>query len=614
MHKPLINAALLGVLTACGSPSSPPSKAESSADLPATASAAQVQPAHQAFFGDLHIHSRWSFDAYSLNTPTGPRDAYAFARGEEIEHVSGQRIQLRGAPLDFMALTEHAAYMGVSATVTGGDASEIEQHPLIADLSNPDPAISGAALGRFADSVTTGKTIDGLPLEDLMAGTWKRLVALADEYYEPGEFTTFVGFEWTAMPGGQNLHRNLIFRGNKVPSHPISSLDTLNPEDLWDWMDQARAQGDDLIAIPHNANASNGLMYGLTTTAGAAMTSAYAEQRLRNEPVSELYQIKGTSEAHPLLSDEDNWANFELFDRVLGHMLVASKPQGSYVRQALKDGLQMQAREQFNPYQMGVVGSTDGHNSAMPFEEYNYFGKIGIADHTPERRLLEQLSPNLPLDAVSRWGAAGLAGVWAKENTREALFDAIRAKRTFATSGPRIRAALFADVSGLTGENLTEQGFAKSIPMGSTMTDQQLDGKAPVLTFTALKDPAEAPLERAQIIKGWFDGERSHEQIVDVACAHGNIANNRCAGLEVQGADENCAVNPQDGANELTGSWQDPNFNPNQHAFYYLRVLQVPTCRWSTFQSMELEQPLPEHLPRTLQERAATSAIWYLPE
>lgn len=607
-------ASLLAML-ALGACSEAPTPGSTEPSPQATGGTQEAPPAatpadKRALFGDLHIHSSWSFDAYSLGVQVTPQDAYAFARGGTIDHVSGGTIALDGPPLDFMALTEHAEYMGVSASL-GDPDTPLAAHPLVAELLSDDPAVSRAALGRFAASLSSGEAFEELLGDEVVRPTWTRLVELADAQYEPGSFTTFPGFEWTSMPDGENLHRNLIFRGARVPPRPFSSFDSINPEDLWAWMDEVRAAGDDLIAIPHNANASNGRMYPLVDWSGDPVDATWAETRMRNEPVSELMQIKGTSEAHPLLSDEDRWADFELFDRVLGYMHEPSEPKGSYVREALKDGLALQAGQGFNPYAMGVIGSTDGHNASMPFEEANYSGKIGIADHTAERRLVETPFDALPLDATGRWGAAGLAGVWAEANTREAIFDALRRRESFATSGTRIRPRLFAgwalpeDAIMRSAEELATLG----VPMGAVLPPPAEAG-APVFVLTALKDPAGAGLERLQIVKGWVDESGTHERVIDVACAEGDPESG-CVDITTP-APEDCRIGDA-GAAELRARWVDEDFAPGQHAFWYLRVLEVPTCRWSTYQARALGVPHPEDLPTTLQERAVTSAVFHAP-
>ena len=566
-------------------------------------------PQREAYFGDLHIHSRWSFDAYALNVQATPKDAYRYARGGAIEHPAGGTVQLQGPPLDFIALTEHAAYLGVSAAVDDPQSS-LREVSLIRDLMSDDPEVSSAALGTFAASLASGEAPPELITDDIVKPTWRRIVELADEHNQPGEFTALVAYEYTSMPDGQNLHRNVIFRGNDVPERPFASIDSLNPEDLWRWMDEARTAGDDLIAIPHNANASNGLMYARTDWSGDPIDAAYADVRMRNEPVSELFQIKGSSETHPMLSPADEWAGFEIFDKVLGRMTDPSEPAGSYVRDALKSGLVMSLAG-FNPFEMGVIGSSDGHNATSPVEEDNYTGKIGIADHTPERRLITPLSPALPTSAVSAWGAAGLAGVWADANTRQALFDALRRRETFATSGPRIRVRLFGGWSfgpADLGEGMVTTGYVRGVPMGGVLPGR---GERPAFLVHAIRDPNEAQLDRLQMIKLWVEDGRAREAVIDIACAGGDgPVDGRCP---KQADNPNEACEAVSGANELDTWWADTDFSATLPAVYYVRVLQVPTCRWSVYDSRKLGIAHPEGIEPHIQERAVTSAIWYRP-
>ena len=629
--------ALAGALLACSPDGeAPPDSQAPGEEAPAEAEAAAGSqeevagnPLKDAYFGDLHIHSRWSFDAFSTQVPAGADQAYRYARGEAIDHVSGRQIRMKGPPLDFMALTEHGTYMGVSATIDDPE-SPIHRVQLIRDLSDPDPAVSGAAFNSFMQSLNTGIALPELVTDEVVEPTWRNIVELADRNDRPGEFTAFVAYEYTSMPEGQNLHRNVIFRGSDVPSRPFSAADSPNPEDLWVWMERARETGDDLISIPHNANGSNGQMYLDVTTAGEPIDAAYAELRLRNEPVSEVYQIKGQSETHPVLSADDEWADFEVFDRVLGQPNAYSRPAGSYVREALKTGLRLEAAQGFNPYRIGMVAASDGHNASSPTEEDNYTGKLGIFDGTPEVRLATGASALAELDIVSdfdpaenmalTWGAAGLAGIWAESNTREALFDAMRARETFATSGPRIRVRFFAGPDfgpDDLGADLAERGYAGGVPMGGEL--QSAPGAAsPAFLVAAVKDPLEAPLERVQIVKGWVDASgEAREKIFDAACGDGedpDPATGRC-GIRAAGPNlEDCSIDESQGAAQLAAVWTDPGFDPAERAFYYARAIQIPTCRWSTWDALRLGVPRPENAPATLQERAATSPIWVVPE
>lgn len=613
----VVIAAALGA-SSCRAPSEP----GGASGARAAARASDVP--RQAWFGDLHVHTRWSFDAYSMGVRVGPEDAYRYARGEEIDHVSGGKIRLSGPPLDFMALTEHGAYMGVSATVDE-PGHPLRRLPLIQDLVSDDTARRQRGILAFLQSLGSGVPIPELASDEFIKPTWRRIVELANAHDEPGVFTAFVAYEYTPMPQGQNLHRNVIFRGGDVPDRPFSSLDSQNPEDLWDWLDRVRATGDDVIAIPHNGNASNGLMYASAMTNGDAIDAAYAAQRMRNEPVSEVYQIKGQSETHPELSPNDPWAAFEIFDRVLGNPAEPSEPRGSYVRAALRLGLEMEESDGINPYEIGMIGASDGHNAAGPFAEDEYFGKLGAIDATPEVRLGTATDglPAAQIDGpniVTLWGSGGLAGVWATENTRAALFDALRRRETFATSGPRIRVRFFggfglADDVPLAGDAV-ERAYAQGVPMGGELAAAPGHAGPPRFAALALQDPGEAPLERLQLIKGWIEDGRSQEKVYDVACADGSAPSAptwRCASGAGEPDASSCEPDARAGAAELEARFADPEFQPGQRAFYYLRVLQVPTCRWSTYDAMRLGVEPPAHVPTSIQERAVTSPIWYAP-
>jgi hypothetical protein len=621
LRRRLATVFLTSLLWALAGCSSAPEPAAPTAEP--TAPAATASRDKSAWFGDLHIHTRWSFDAYSMKVRVGPEDAYRFARGEAIDHVSGKKIQLLGPPLDFMGLTEHGTYMGVSAALDDPE-HPLRAIPFVQKLTDPDPAISGAALTEFMGSLGSSAAIPELVSDAVVKPTWQAIVELADRHDAPGRFTAFPAYEYTSMPDGQNLHRNVIFRGSDVPDRPFTSLDSNDPERLWAWMDEVRQRGDDVLAIPHNANGSNGLMYQTVTTSGDPIDALYAEVRLRNEPISEVMQIKGQSETHPVLSLDDEWADFEVADMILGRPADFSEPRGSYVRQALKDGLLLEAMQGFNPYRIGMIGSSDGHNASSPVEEANYTGKLGVLDGTPEARLHSVALPasgdfegvdNMPL----RWGAAGLAGVWAESNTREALFDAMRARETFATSGPRIRVRLFGGFGFEPGDlegDIAEPGYARGVPMGGEL-EAGLDAGAPTFLVRALKDPNEAPLERLQIIKGWIEDGEAREAVFDVACADGadpNSGTHRCSLASRLPDLTDCSIEPGDGRAQLSAHWRDPGYRPGQRAFYYARVLQIPTCRWSTYDALRLGVPRPEPVPASIQERAVTSPIWLEPK
>jgi len=617
---------LASLALACSSAPDPlPGGADPSSERSPSEDTARTLGPKSAWFGDLHIHSRWSFDAYSMQVRVGPEDAYRYARGEAIEHASGGTIQLSGPPLDFMVLSEHGTYMGVSAALDEPE-HELRAVPFVADLASSAPAVSGQAFARFLESLGSHEAIPELVTDAVVEPTWERIVELADRFDAPGEFTAFVGYEYTPTPDGQNLHRNVVFRGSDVPARPFTAFDSPNPENLWAWMDDVRRHGDDVLAIPHNANGSNGLMYALRKTDGKPLDAAAAARRQHNEPISEVMQIKGQSEAHPLLSPNDEWADFELVPNVLTRPNDISEPVGSYVREALKQGLELEERHGFSPYRIGMIGSSDGHNASSPTEEANYTGKLGMLDATPEARLngvtlpgrgfsgsLDD-APNMPL----RWGAAGLAGIWAESNTRASLFDAMRARETFATSGPRIQVRMFAgwdfvptDLDG----DIADAGYARGVPMGGELEAVGTSRQATFLV-RALRDPREAPLERLQIIKGWVENGEAREKVFDIACGDGGSpgrATHRCRLASVLPSLSDCSTEPTDGRDQLSAWWRDPEFRPGQRAFYYARVLQIPTCRWSTYDALRLGVDRPEDVPATIQERAVTSPIWIAP-
>jgi hypothetical protein len=552
-----------------------------------------------------------------------PEDAYRYARGEAIDHVSGRRIRMHGPPLDFIAVTEHANYMGIP-TAARDPQSPVRAIPLIRDLLDPDPAVYGPAMVRALEHIGSDRFMPELDPDAYVESTWERLVALADRHTKPGEFTAFVGYEYTSMPEGQNLHRNVIFRGSDVPARPFSSFDSQNPEDLWRWMEAARADGSDVLAIPHNANGSNGLMYERVDRSGRPIDAAYAEIRLRNEPVSEVIQIKGQSETHPALSPNDEWARFQILDTILGRPSEQSRLQGSYARRALMDGLEMEEAGRANPYRFGMIGSSDGHNASSPVEEQDFTGKIGRLDGTPEARLGTPPAGASELDLGDRssgspFSAAGLAGVWAEANTREALFDALRAREVFATSGPRIVVRLFGGF-GLSPADL-EAGLARvgdagGVAMGGELEAGPAGGPAPTFLVEALRDPLEAPLERIQIVKAWVERGEARERVYDVACADGRAPDpgrHRCDLAVAPPSLDDCRYDASKGRAQLAAAWSDPDYVASQRAFYYARVLQIPTCRWSSWDAIRLGIEPPPGAPAWIQERAVTSPIWVTP-
>ena len=603
----------------------PSGKASSGAA--ATEPAIESNPLRNAYFGDTHIHTVLSFDAYLMGTRRTPDDAYEFARGAAIEHASGFMMQMK-KPLDFLAVTDHAFYLGMMREL-GDESSPYAEHPLVPTVRAADTAEGSAAafqalIDHLRSRLDDPALDDDLDDRDVARSAWQEIIESAERHNDPGNFTTFVGYEYTTSgPEFQNLHRNVIFRGSKVPLQPFSRLDSLNPEDLWAWMDANRAEGMEAIAIPHNPNGSDGWMFAKTDWAGEPIDAGYADTRMRNEPLVENTQVKGTSDTHPLLSPNDEWADFELMELKVASDQPSRAP-GSYVREAWLNGLAMEDRGGFNPYRFGVIGASDTHNAAGSFEEDNYWSKTGLTDIEPHMRgsvPLPTSTPGKPEYAQARsrsWGASGLAGVWAESNTRDAIFDAFRRKETFSTSGPHIKVRFFAgydiDESLLGARDAIAQAYDKGVPMGA---DLPADGeRAPRFLAWAARDADTVTLQRLQIIKGWIENGATHESVIDIACSDGGTvdpATQRCPGNGATVDLSTCSVSADKGAGELKAVWQDPSFDPAQHAFYYVRVLENPKCRWSTWDAVRAGVAPRPDMHATIQDRAWSSPIWYRP-
>jgi hypothetical protein len=575
------------------------------------------EPLRQAYFGDLHLHTALSVDAFITQTRTMPDDAYRYAKGEAIDHVSGQKIQLK-TPLDFLAVTDHGELIGVAAAMADPD-NALSELPIAKQITSPDYEVSQGAFREIVAAAAAGKFSDLIPTVRAaltMRDAWQKEVAAAEAHYVPGKFTTFVAYEWSSMPNLANLHRNIIFRGTDVPMLPFTSADSTRPEDLWKFLDDWREDEGDVLAIPHNSNASKGLMFPLQNSDGLPIDAAYATQRMRNEPIVEITQFKGTSEVHPTLSPNDEWADFEIWNTTVGAPNVIEPDAGGYVRNAYERGLQLEAKIGVNPYKFGLIGSSDSHDSSTAVEENNFTGGHGNADKTPEVRLNSKPS-TLVLSSLA-FSASGLAGVWAESNTRESIFDALRRKETFGTSGPHIRVRFFAGAdypADLAASNdAVAKAYAGGVPMGADL----LLGKdaTPEFFAWAARDPMSAPLQRLQIVKGWLDDEGTHEQVFDVACADGarpDASTHRCPASDASVDLSTCTPSADKGAGELSVVWSDPGYRAGERTFYYARVIENPTCRWSTWDAIRLGVPPPTSVPSTLQERAWSSPIWIYP-
>jgi len=575
---------------------------------------ATKNPLRNAYFGDLHLHTMLSFDAFTLGTRTTPDDAYRYAKGEPIEYL-GNKIQ-RKTPLDFLGVTDHAEYMGVIRTLADPN-SPLSKSSWAAGITSTDPQTRSKTFLELAKTISGNKPIPEFVDGQVLRSNWQIIIDAAERAYQPGKFTTFIAYEWTSFPDNQNLHRNVIFRGSKVPPQPFSVFDSQKPEDLWTYLETARKDGIEVLAIPHNANVSNGLMYSLVDSDGQPIDRAYAERRMTNEPVNEIAQIKGQSETHPTLSPTDELANFELYEYLLATDRLG-KLEGSYVRNGYRRGLEIEEKVGANPYKFGVIGSTDSHAGASVTEEANFPGAHGALDATPQARLRpEPTAAGVPIGKIS---SGGLAGVWAEENTREAIFDALRRKEVFATSGPRIKVRFFGGWNYPKTLNKNKawikQGYDGGVPMGRDLPVKPGTARAPQFLLWALKDPESASLQRLQIIKGWIENGASQEQIFDVACSDKLTPDphtHRCPDNSATVNLDDCSISKEKGAVELSTVWTDPTFNAGQRAFYYARVIENPVCRWSTWDALRNKLDLPKHVPATIQERAWSSPIWYTP-
>ncbi len=620
----------VGLALGCGGREEEASESPDPVPAPAAASPAVPQPATQpnplrnAYFGDLHVHTKHSFDAFLFGVRGTPDDAYEFAKGNPIHHPSGYDFQLKNGPLDFYAVTDHGIYLGnIEAWTQPGyelpDIEAVRETARIAASDDPQGGFNTLLPWLRTRSQEVRDTFD----EGAARSAFADIKAAAERHNEPGRFTTFIGYEYSSSDEGRNLHRNVIFKGSEAPDLPFSTDISSDPEDLWSWMDSLRAEGMESLAIPHNSNKSDGQMFKLETYTGQPLDRAYAETRMRNEPLVEITQVKGTSDTHPMLSPNDEWADFEISNTRVASPLPSRAP-GSYVREAWMNGLVLEDTRGFNPFRFGVAGATDTHNAGGTAEEDNFHSKTGLRTGTAQGRNSVPLDEPGPDGEVygpgeyHLWSAAGFTGVWAEENTRESIYEAFRRKEVFATTGPRIRLRFFAGYD-LADDlayraDMIEKAYATGVPMGADLASR--NGDSPRFLVHALRDPDNAPLDRVQIIKGWVENGTVAEKVFDVACSDGltiDSTTHRCAGNGASVDLSDCSITESAGDNELTALWQDPEFDPGQRAFYYVRALENPTCRWSTWDALRAGvEPRPD-IPSTIQERAWSSPIWYRP-
>jgi hypothetical protein len=587
------------------------------ATLMALPAFAAPNPDKDAFYGETHVHTSWSFDAFIFgNTVTTPADAYKYAKGEPIMHPMGYEIKIT-TPLDWMGVTDHSEYVGVIQEANDSN-SPLSKLPIAENLKVRDKADIQRVYLFLGASFFDGKPIKELVDPEIAANVWKRNVEMADEANEPGKFTAFAAYEWTSTPNSSNLHRNIFFKDSAhVPEVPFSSFDSQAPEDLWAWMDEQRKKGIELLAISHNANLSDGLMFPTEVDfKGRPIDKAWADARERNERLTEIKQIKGASETHPLLSPSDEFANFEIMSYLLGDPQGRfPRIPGSYVRDALKNGVAMQDARGFNPYKTGFVGGSDSHNTGVPYRQANFFGGHAFNDGALKQRMSGHVFAGLDTRLEN---PAGLSGIWAEENTRASLFDAMQRKETFATSGPRIKLRFFGGweyaPDSIRGKDWVKTGYAKGVPMGGDLPEPK--SKAPTFIVWAVKDPTSGNLDRIQIVKGWARSGQSFEKIYDIAWAGDRKPDFITGKVPPIGSTvdiANATYTNSIGNVELKAVWTDPEFDPRDDAFYYARALEIPTPRWTTIQAKELEIVPPETVPATVQERAWSSPIWHTP-
>ena len=584
--------------------------------------------ADQVFFGDMHFHTELSFDAGLIGTSLDVHDGFRMARGEKVISNTGQLVQLI-RPLDFLVITDHAEMIGLASAIR-------ESSPLL--LADPwgkwvhERFNSGRegrmeAFGSIIEKGTSG--VNPFSSDALTRSIWERFVPITDHYNEPGRFTAFAGFEWSPTPNGDNLHRVVVFADGADKTGqtvPFSMFDGDDPQDLWKYLETYEAKtGGNAIAIPHNGNLSNGLMFSDRTLSGEPMDRAYAAARIRWEPIIEVSQVKGDGETHPLLSTEDEFADYETWD--VGNLDGSAAKeewmlQYEYGRSALKLGLKLGQELGVNPYKFGLSAATDTHTALATTREENFFGKYQHTEPSPKRHNREVIPADDPALRIltSQEVASGLTAVWARENSRAALFEAMKRKEVYATTGTRIRVRVFGgwdfQPDDVVRPDFIDQGYRRGAPMGGDLISRPED-KVPTFMVRAMRDPDGANLDRVQVIKGWLDGDGElQERIYDVAVSDGREIGDDGRATEKVGNTVDVATATYTntiGDALMAAHWADPDFDSSEPAFYYVRVLEIPTPRWTTYDAAFYGIDLPDNVPATIQDRAYTSPIWYTP-
>lgn len=584
-------------------------------------------------WGDTHLHTSNSLDARAFGTVLSPSDAYSFARGDEVTTSHGLRVKL-SRPLDWLVVADHSDAMGAMNEIIAGNAS-LMRDPTLRDWNDRLNQGGETALGATMEVIETFAGITGDALPESVAdrrfvqSVWDDFTKTADSFDNPNVFTAFIGYEWTSTEAGNNLHRNVIYRDDAIRARqllPFTTAETFNPEDLWTWMGQYEEEtGGRVFALAHNGNVSNGLMFPVETNpkTGEPLTGDYAERRAKWEPLYEITQIKGDGETHPFLSPNDEFADYETWDK--SNLGPTPKEdwmlQYEYAREALKNGLRLEAQLGTNPYKFGVVGSTDSHTGLATAEEENFFGKHSGVEPEPGRS--EHVVGEFDAVTILGWemAASGYAAVWAHENTRESIFDAMERKEVYGTTGSRMTVRFFGgwefEESDARSRLPAGIGYAKGVPMGGDLEEAPEGSTAPNFLVAALKDPYSGNLDRIQIVKGWYNANGETEEKVFNVVWSGNReldANGKLPAVGDTVDPTTATFSNSIGSPELITVWSDPEFDPALSAFYYARVLEIPTPRWTVYDAVRFGDEITSKAPTSTQERAYTSPIWYSPQ
>jgi uncharacterized protein DUF3604 len=633
--KYLITSALCAALSGAGA------WAADSAGEPGRSSG-KPNPLKNVYFGEQHLHTQDSPDAFAMGTRNSQDDAYNFCKGKAIKKSTTGKMVQKKTPYDWCATTDHALMLGLLPQ-TADKNSPLYKTEIAKLIRSGKPKDMDQAFHIMMAAAQKGSLPDKFDSKKLAQEAWAKQKQTTNKHNDPGKFTTLIAFEWTSIPYGQNLHRNVFFRDDEGPQTVFSTIDSDRAEDLWTYLEVQRDAGHETFAIPHNSNLSNGLMFPTVDSYGQPINKSWMKRRASNEVAVEILQTKGSSDTHPAISPNDEFADFEgEFKHMLGTGGVVGKINNSFVRAALIDGVGWQESQGVNPHKFGIVAGSDAHTSFSDNEEFNYTGVHGVNDATIEARLSG--AGQTAGEAAIMFGTPGATGVWAPQNERTAIFDAIQRKETFGTSGPLIRVRFFGgwgyDGKLHKDKEFVKKAYAGGVPMGGDLPAKPASAKAPTFAVWALKDPDSGNLDRVQIVKGWYKNGYPWEKIYDVAWSDGRkLAGKKGEVVKIVLSDgvnvstnyhtvppgqlppvgntvdvKNATYTNTIGDNELSATWTDPDFDPSQHAVYYVRVLEIPTPRWSTYDAKALGVTPPPMVPTSIQERAWSSPIWYTPD